>query len=313
MAATIHDSVRAGAFTAVFGDLECRAAEIPGFAGLWRAQEAGAEFATMGCDRFRKMTEPAQRYVVDCVTRVLGDGGVRADEVDWLVMATSDACLRHLGPDFTAGVLADAGLTGCVPVMLSFQQCCGSLAALRYAWELFADTGVRQVVLIALDFTPDDAARVRSFALFGDAVAGCLLSRESGREGKGTLRLLSSAVGVDPAGLAGRDSFASRQAVAQTTLAKVLRSSGESVDALERVFPANLYQPLTMFNAMAAGIKRSQLHFLEPMRRYAHCGNCDWIINLADYAEAEGLHADALYLAQSSAPGFSACGLLKAT
>lgn len=97
------------------------------------------------------------------------------------------------------------------------------------------------------------------------------------------------------------------------TLAKVLRESGESIGGVEMVFPANLYQPLTMFNAMAAGIRKPQLHFLGPMRRYAHCGNCDWIINLADYTETAGLRPGALYLAQSSAPGFSACGLLRAT
>lgn len=64
---------------------------------------------------------------------------------------------------------------------------------------------------------------------------------------------------------------------------------------------------------MATGVPRERLHFTEPMRAYGHYGNCDWRINLVDYSGHDGLRPGELYLAQSSAPGFFACGLLEGT
>lgn len=77
------------------------------------------------------------------------------------------------------------------------------------------------VVLVAMDFTPSDRDRVKPFAFFGDAVATCLLGR--GRVG---LRLLSSAIRLDPAGLAGEGSFASRQQVAQAAYGAAFEHGG---------------------------------------------------------------------------------------
>ncbi|MEO3787446.1 hypothetical protein ABGB12_29315 [Actinocorallia sp. B10E7] len=298
-----------GSFACAFGDLEREPKDIPGFDELWRAQSPDTDFASMGAGTFRTMTRPVGEYVADCVKRVLDDAGVPASEVDRIVFATSDATLARLGRDFAVEVMLGLGLTSAVPAVLSFLQCCSSLEALRYGRQAFDDEDVRHVLVVALDFTPDDAQRVRQFALFSDAVAGCLISRTAG----GPLRLLSTAAAVDPEGLAGHDSFVSRQRVARTALAKALAKGGAGLDRVAKVFPTNLYEPLTAFNAMAAGLPRPLLHFTGPMRAYAHCGNCDWIINLADHADGQGLRPGELYLATASAPGFFACGLLEGT
>ncbi|MCD0453401.1 hypothetical protein LO762_30095 [Actinocorallia sp. API 0066] len=298
-----------GSFACVFGDLERAPADLPGFADLWRAASPDTDFAAMGCGTFRTMTRPPGEYVADCVKRVLADRGVPAGEVDRVVFATSDATLARLGRDFAVTALTGLGMTAAVPTVLSFRQCCGSLEALRYGWETFADPGVRHVVVVALDFTPDDAERIRQFALFGDAVAGLLISRTAA----GPLRLVAATAAVDPDGLAGHDSFVSRQRVARAALDRALDAGGTDVAGIAKAFPTNLYEPLTVFNTMAAGLPRALLHFTEPMRAYAHCGNCDWIINLADYADRHGLRPGERYLALASAPGFFACGLLEGT
>jgi 3-oxoacyl-[acyl-carrier-protein] synthase III len=308
VAAPDPDGIGIGSFTCTFGELECQPADIPGFAELWRKVLPGTEFATMGCGRFRKMAKPIGGYVTDCVERVLAGHGVAAADVDRLIVATSDACLARLGRDLAVNVMSSVGLTRCIPASLSFQQCCSSLEALRYGWELFADPGVHNVVLVALDFTPDDAERIRPYALFSDAVAGCLISR---RPAPGSLSLLGSALTVDYAGLTGSDSFGSRQQAAQVALDKVFGATGEKLPEVTKVFGPNLYRPVALFNAMAAGVPKPQLHFGEPMERYGHCGNADWIINLVDYAGQHGLAAGELYLAHATAPGFFACGLLR--
>ncbi|MEU7410793.1 MULTISPECIES: hypothetical protein [Streptomyces] len=304
-----HRDVTMGSFACVFGDLERSPEDIPGFAALWQAAAPDTAFDAMGCGTFRTMSGPVEKYVVESVRQTLEGHAVRPEDVTHLVLATSDACLRTLGRDCAVTVLDALGMTRCVPVVLSFQQCCSSLAALRYGWELFSDEDVRNVVLVSLDFTPDDGDRVKSFALFGDAVASCLISRDAG----GPLRLASATVKVDHSGLMGRDSFVSRQKVAQAAFAKVFQESGERLDDVTRVFPTNLFQPVTLFNATIAGVPRDKLHFADTLRAYGHCGNSDWMINLVDHVEAVGMRTGEKYLAQASAPGFFACGLLVAT
>ncbi|MGW7489036.1 hypothetical protein [Streptomyces sp. NPDC054786] len=280
--------------------------DIPDFEALWQTESPDTDFGAMGCGTFRKMSGPVEGYVVESLRQTLQEHAVPAADVDQVVFATSDAVLGALAPDFAVRVLTAAGMTDCTPLILSGRQCCSSLTALKYGWDLFADPGINNVVLVSLDFTPSDRARVRSFALFSDAVVSCLISRVH----PGALRLLSSDARTDPLGLIGEDSFASRQKVAHEALDKVLRGSGRQIEDVTKVFPTNLYQPVTLFSAMAAGIGREKLHFTETLRSYGHCGNSDWLINLVDYRHRVGIHAGETYLAQSSAPGLSACALL---
>ena len=295
-------------FACVSGELTGRPEDIAGFAELWRSLSPGKEFAAMGSGTYRKMTRSIGEYIKDCLEQVLGRNHVRPEDVDCLVLSTSDACLARLGPDLAVDVLREAGMTRCVPAVLSMQQCCSSLAALRYGWELFADDDVRNVVVMGLDFTLEDSERVKTFAVFGDAVAGCLISREPA---DGSLELLSSALTVDYSGLIGADSFASRQQAARSALDKVFGRTGEQLQKVTKVFGPNLYPPVTLFNAAAAGVPRQRLHAGPATAAYGHCGNADWMVNLIDYEASVGIAAGALYLALSTAPGFFACGLLR--
>ena len=305
-----RDEVGIGAFASAFGDLECKPENIPDFDALWQAvSPPGADFATMGCTTFRKMSGPVQEYVVDAVRGSLQDAAVSPADIDHIVLATSDPTIALLSPDFAIDVLSAVGLVDCVPHLLSFQRCCSSIIALQHGRRLFSDPDVTHVVVVGLDFTPDDRERLRTYAVFGDAATSCLLSRRE----PGLVRLVSSAVHVDDEGLRGRDTFVSRQKVADRALSSVLRSGGRRLEQITKVFPANLHQPLTLFNATAAGLRLDTLHYADTLAAYGHCGNCDWMINLSDYHEKVGIIPGATYLAQSSANGFYACGLLEGT
>jgi 3-oxoacyl-[acyl-carrier-protein] synthase III len=299
------ESISIGSFMCAFGDLECRPQDVAGFDEIWQSV-SDAEFSAMGCGTFRKLSSPVEGYVADCIKRTLADSDMPAAEIDHLVISTTDACLGLLGRDFAISVLDAVGLVNCVPVVLSLQQCCSSVTALRYGWDLLADQAANSVVLVSVDFTPNDCDRIRPFAFFGDAVASCLLSRVQRNE----LALVSSAVKVDYSGLVGRDSFASRQKVAQDSFAAMFAHSDLRLADVTKVFPTNLYQPLTLFNATVAGVNRNKLHFTKTLQTYGHCGNCDWMINLLDYRTSVGIRPGETYLIQASAPGFFACGVL---
>jgi 3-oxoacyl-[acyl-carrier-protein] synthase-3 len=303
------ENVGIGSFVCAFGDLENKPENIPDFDDLWQTASFGTDFAEMGCTTYRKMSGPVLDYVVDAVRRSLRDSGAGAADIDHLVIATSDPTLALLPSDFAEQVLIALGLDNCVPHLVSFQRCCSSLTALRHGRDLFADPDVTHVALVALDFVPDDRDRVRPYAVFGDAAAGCMLTRHD----PGLVRLSSSAVKVDPDGLRGRDSFVSRKTVADRTLSAVLRAGGRDLAQVTKMFAANLYKPLTLFNAASVGLPPDRLHFAETLSAYGHCGNADWMINLADYHERVGIRSGQTYLAQSLAPGFYACVLLEGT
>jgi 3-oxoacyl-[acyl-carrier-protein] synthase-3 len=262
----------------------------------------------MGCGTFRTMSRGAETYVIESVRRTLADRDVAPDQVDHLVLATTDACVGRVPRDFVARVLEGAGLVSCTPVAVSFPQCCSSVTALSYATRMFADAKVRNVVVAAFDFTADDSDRVRSFALFGDGVTTCLLSRDDSG-----LRLVSSAVRTDYDGLLGRDSMTSRQVVAREAVGTVLATAGVGLGDVTMVFPTNLYTPLTLFNSAVVRIHKSKLHFADTLFAFGHCGNCDWMLNLVDYRDKVGIERGDANLVQASAPGFFACCLLTTT
>jgi hypothetical protein len=301
------EGVAVGSFAYELGDLECKPYDLPDFEQRWQSVSNGGDFTTMGCGTFRKMSGPVEQYVIATIKRTLADRDLAARDVDRIVFATTDANLALAGRDFVATVLDAAGLVSCVPVMVSFQQCCASVTALSYGWSMFHDPAVRNVLVVAFDLTASDSDRIRSFALFGDGAASCLISRD----GAPGLRLVGSEVRVDYDGLRGRDSMVSRQTIARDTLDSVLGST--RMDEVAMVFPTNLYLPLTSFNAMVTGIHKSKLHFAEMLYSAGHCGNCDWMLNLIGYRDKVGLREGGAYLSHASAPGFFAWALLVGT
>lgn len=304
---TEHDTVGIVSFACTFGEIECKPEDIPDFDALWQNVSFGTDFADMGSATYRKMSGPVDTYVVDAVRRTLRDAEVSGAEVDHIVFAVSDPTLALLPVDFPVKVLRAAGLDDCVPHLVSYQRCCSSLTALQHAQNQLRLPDSTHALVVALDFVPEDRDRLRAYAVFGDGVASCLLSTRD----PGLLRPLSFATCIDPDGLHGEDTFASRQKVAARALDVVLTSADRPQRQIKKVFAANLHKPLALFNASSIGFRPDTVHFLDTLAAYSHCGNADWLINLADYHERVGIRAGETYLAQSQAPGFYSCALLE--
>ncbi|WP_043661140.1 hypothetical protein [Nocardia thailandica] len=289
-----------GHFACEFGDRELAPQDIADFDTLWsRCSET--PFATMGALTLRTMSRPVLDYIIPCIRATADSAGIEPGAVDHVVFATSDSQLTDLPHHFARTVLGESGMSTAVPALLGLQQCCTSIAALDYAHRLVTEGTSTTTMVVTFDYTTEDADRVQPFAVFGDAVATCLVSSAS----PGGFVLTSTAIGTDAAGLRGEDSFGSRRRVAARVLDRVL--DGRDVEA---IFPTNLYAPMVLFNAVSAGLDRSRLHFAQTLRNYGHCGNCDWMINLVDYAGGHPFQQGSNYLIQSSAPGFYAAGLL---
>lgn len=289
------------------GDLQRTPETIENFSQLCADRGLSLSLTTMGCGTFFQMTKPVAGYVVRAARQTLRASGTPAAAVDAVVFATTDQNLRALDEGFTRQVLQEVELTNATPTLVSFRQCASSLAALEYGAKSFHDERTQNVLLVAFDFVAEDADRIKPFALFGDAVTSCMLKREPAAG----LRLISCSINVDFAGLTGRDSFQSREQAASATLDSVLAEGRATKAEIEKVFSTNVYKPLAMFGADICRIPRARL-YMETLRELAHCGNCDWMLNLLHYQERHGITAGKKYVVQAPTPGFFACALLEA-
>lgn len=304
---TMSERLTLSAFACVFGDRERTPETIADHAAICAARGLGLGLGALGGKTFWQMTAPVETYVARCVAATLVASGVAATDVQHVVFATMDKNLRHLDQDFARKVLGDVGLINSMPALVSMQQCASSLGAVDHARRLFTDPGVEHALVVALDFVVDDAERIQPFALFGDAVTSCLLSRGAA----GGLAVLAYGANMDFSGLVGRDNFETRKKLVVATLARVLEQGGTRLDQVERCFTTNFFKPVALFNAGVCGVQRKQL-CIDTLPTRAHCGNCDWMVNLVHHREQVGLVPGAKYLAQAFAPGFFGCVLLEA-
>ena len=296
-----------GAFACEYGELERSYETLAGLDVMRAEKKIALSLSALGCATFAQMTGRLEDAIKRCVAKTLDKAAVRAADVNHILFATSDNHLFNIHDDFTREILLDLELSNAVPTLLSMRQCVSSLAALDLAHRLLDDPDAVNAVVVAFDIVSSDADRLQSFALFGDAVASCLVSRGV----PGLVVLESHRGGVDRDGLRGQDNFESRKRIASAVLSAALAAAGIGVDAVEACFTTNFFKPITLFNANICGIPSRRLA-VPTLQRRAHCGNCDWMMNLAEYADNPGLVPGAKYLALAFAPGFAACAVLTA-
>lgn len=162
------------------------------------------------------------------------------------------------------------------------------------AKRLCDDETVENVVLVAFDSVASDEDRVQPFALFGDAMAPCLI----GRSGPG-LTLDGFRVGIDALGLRGSDSFESRKRIAGEAQGTALSRADTGTDHVLTCFSTNFYKPAALFTASLCGIPEAKLA-IPTLSRRTHCGNCDWLVDLAEHSQTRGFRAGVKYLPRPS-------------
>ncbi len=301
-----NENISLESFTCVFGDRERTTDTIGNLASLKKQKGVEGTFAQLGCNQFYEMTRDITTYVQECIGQCLSRAKLKAQDVGALVLSTTDGTLPDLDQDSIKQILIPLGLNECRPALVSMQQCASSMAALNYANALLCDEAIENVLLCAFDFVKIEEDRVKSFALFGDAVSCCIVKRSASME----YRPIAYASGVDISGLDGKDDFVSRKQVSGKVINQILAEGNVLKPKIKRVFSTNLYLPIAMFNASITGFKSEQLYF-ETLSEVAHCGNCDWMINLCDYNSKTQPDPGDYFIAQATAPGFFAACLLQ--
>lgn len=299
----MENSVKLSAFASVFGE-QRPSDSIEGFEELCQKEGLVLGMPMMGCQSFSEMKITLEEAVQECIQKTLDSSGISPENVDKLILTTVDRNLKHLDADFIQSILKSTGLKNCVPLFISMQQCASSVSAIDYGSKLFNDSKTKNVIVVAFDKVYEEHQRIRSFALFGDAVTSCLLSRE-----ESGLSLLSFEIGLDFDGVMGTDNFESRKKMFKETSENAFENIG-TIQDIAVCFSTNLYRPVAQFNTSVSGLRSNQL-YIPTLKEYAHCGNCDWMMNLEHYQNSVGFRTDEKYMIQSFAPGFFAAAVLE--
>ena len=301
--------VDVGAFVGVFGKVERGFETITNLEGLLAEHKIPIGLEAMGCGKFGQSELPCDALLNEAITGSLEAAGLAPDTITYLILATSDNHLNQIDDSFAARILDACKLSRATPLLVSLQKCASSIAALELARTLLSAKGFGSAIVVGFDaLGNDDAERIKPFALFGDAAASCIVSVDLPLQ----FRIEAVGTAVDVAGLNRQDSMESRKIAVLSTIEEVCRAADISIDQIEACFSTNLFKPVAMFNAGISGLPIARLATPTATER-GHCGNADWMINLAAFQQDQGLTRGARYLAQAFAPGFCASALLRAT
>jgi len=295
-----------GAIAVVTGPEDRHVTDVVDFERRWAAASA-TPFSAMGCRTYRPIDD-VECAIVDAVRQAIDRSGLERGDIDGVVVATSDDAVDVAKHAFARRVLEQTGMTEAIPTVLSMQQCCSSMSAVRYARWLCAGGAARHVVVVAFDAARDDNLRLREYAFFGDCVVACVVSRDW----PGEYMIGGPEIRMSFDGVKGEDTFASRASLSRRVFDDALDAAGVAHADVVRVFPTNLYRPLVMANAAAIGLPTSAFHFESTLSTHAHCGNCDWLLNLDNYSRTVGLGDGDVYVGYATAPGFAAATVLVA-
>lgn len=299
-----NNEAKISAFASVYGE-ERPVESIEGFDELCQKEGLVLGMKVMGCESFTKITRPVEEAVCECIMKTIDSSGISPESVDRIILSLIDRNLKFLDSNFIKKILEPAGLVNCVPILFSMQQCVSSVSAIDYGVKLLDDKKNNNVIVVAFDTVNEESDRIRSFALFGDAVTSCLISR--GGDG---LSFLSYNIGLDFDGVMGTDNFESRKKMFSETSESVFNEDLGSIEDVTACFSTNLYRPIAQFNTSVSGLKSNQL-YIETLKEFGHCGNCDWMMNLEHYEKNVGFESGQKFMIQSFAPGFFAVGLFE--
>lgn len=300
--------VSIGAFSCAFGSIERGFESIESLESVLEQHNIPLGLRAMGCSTFNQLGEPLEQLLADSMGKSLARARISAGEIDHIFFATSDGHLDRIDDDWAPAILSQLGMNQALPMLVSLQKCASSLAAVELARLRLEADGGGHAMVVAFDVIGDaESERIKPFALFGDGAASCIVSAAAPLEF--ALRACRTATDFD--GLRGQDSFDSRRRAAQAACGGALSAAGIGPDEIAGCFSTNLFKPIALLNASLCGIGPTRLLTPTASRR-AHCGNADWMVNLAAHQSAGQVAPGAHYLAQAYAPGFSACAVVTA-
>jgi 3-oxoacyl-[acyl-carrier-protein] synthase III len=286
--------VRLAGIAYELGEEERSYRDLEGMAEAIRRFRMIDDAALWGWGGYRKTRREASQLAVASARKTLESAGLAPDEVDMVILCSTSFPTGtgvHLG--YCNVVLGELGLFGAFSFGMTLNRCGTMLTALRLAAEMTAAGRAENALVISTDVVSDELGRFQPYAIFSDAASSCVVTA-SDRAGYDVVHAIhaSVAASMDDTGAD----------LAATSARGICRALGETLPAIHKVFPDNLFLPIVCMREQMAGFSRRQL-FLDNVTAVGHCFSSDSLINLATQTGDTALPPRSLVALFSSTPG----------
>ena len=272
--------------------------QIPDVPDLW------------GWGRFFETKDPyglGSRVAVDTLTKAQVDPG----DVELTILSCS--YFPHADETLYRGatrLLGEVGLSNSLVDGQTLAGCATLISALQRAVQV-VEFGMHDTVLVVgIDCLPGNEQRFWNYALFSDAAAGFLVSRDVERSG---FRALGTQRGSSIEEMSGSIRFDGKSQLHVRVLERLLaqaNASGTAQASVKKVFGNNVFLPIKSQKDKLAGWARAQ-RFAQNVPRTGHCLACDSVINLVDHSNEQAPENGTTYLLQADGNGICAAALLE--
>ncbi|MGB8843141.1 MAG: 3-oxoacyl-[acyl-carrier-protein] synthase III C-terminal domain-containing protein [Aliidongia sp.] len=289
----------------VLGEDERQVAQIPGLAGFVVKNQMIDDPALWGWGRYRVSALSAAELVAETARRSLAEFGDRRPPVDAVILCTTRVPAdvdRHA--DIVGRLLENLGLRHAIPYGVTLNRCATLLAGFSLAEALIRSGRHRAILLAAGDTIAADDQRLRSFAVFSDGAASCVVS--AGEDGE--YELLGTAAAVDAGTMRSNGEISAD--LARQASSQLLAQAGVGFRDIQRLAHNNLFKPIVDMKEQQAGFRRDQL-YLDNIARIGHVFACDPMINLIDLARGGSVAPGGLLMLGSSVSGARFGALLR--
>lgn len=292
----------------VLGEEELSHEDIPGFEERARDLKMALQPRLWGWGTVRRTRCDVAELAIESGRQALRAADAEPAAVDALLVCSTrfpGGAPEHaaLAQTIMSGLgLRDAAFSG-----LALNRCAGLVAAIDLAVALVNAGRYQTILVITADRVANETERVENFALFSDGSASCLVT--GGQAAGPSFEVISCASRHQNTDL----SWSAEISPELTRLVNdsLLKPVGVPLGHIDRLFHANLVQPLIAMKELQAGFTAGQL-YTDNIARFGHCFAADPLINLADFAASGMVREGALYMLAVSLPGSRTGVLLRA-
>ena len=289
----------------VVGESEGSMDAMPGRSAFLAAHQMLDDRALWGWDRYRVSSRSAADLAAASARLTLDGFPGGADGIDAIVLC---------GARFPSDIDSHADVVGrfldileldrAVPYGATLNRCATLLSGLTIAEALVASGRHRAVLVAAADKVERPEERLRSFAVFSDGAASCVLAAE----GPGEYTFVASAAAVERAGMTPEGEVSS-DLICRVHV-DLKDRIGVAVQDIRRLAHNNLFRPIVMMKEQQAGFRPDQL-YLDNIGRIGHVFASDPMINLVDLTDVGAVDSGDVVALGSSVSGARFCALLR--
>lgn len=290
----------------VLGEQEEKVEALENRIDVLRQHNMPDKQALWGWDLFRRSARSHVALACDSAAQTLSRSGLRADEIDALVICCGSGLNYFQQNAFVAALSGELDLRCEFVTWIGGAGCVSLCSAVQIARSLVQSGAYRNVLTIAVDKYESDLARFQRFAVFSDGACSFIV------RGQGRIDYALAGVAV-ASSLASLHNGSQDLAEKCQLIQSVFNRAGAGISfpyAGSVLLGSNVFLPIQQLELSVLPVK-GMLPFRRNTARYGHCSAADPFINLVDYFAEEENRATATAVMVSSAYGHFGVMLLE--